>query len=99
MFIPYTNQAEVTRLHAFLCMVNINTMWAFVSQCNFDGKKNDDKDFNPKGPNQRVSVGAGGDVYGLTIAGNVLRVHRKARLRFKTSSQKIQAAEEVRDNS
>ena len=53
MFIPYTNKATETRLHAFLCMVNINTKWAFVRQCNFDGKKNEDKEFLPNGGNQK----------------------------------------------
>ena len=54
MFILYTNQGEETRLHTFLCIGNINTECPFVRQCNFGGKKIDDKDFNPKGPNQKV---------------------------------------------
>ena len=58
MFIPYTNKFIETRLHAFLLMVNINTKWAFVRQCNFDGKKNENKHFIPKGGNQKVSVNA-----------------------------------------
>ena len=70
MFVPYTNEAIETRLHDFLCMVNINTKWAYVRQCNFDGKKNEDKEFMLKGGNQKVSVSAGGDVYGITISGN-----------------------------
>ena len=84
MFIPYTNKATETRLHAFLCMVNINTKWAFVRQCNFDGKKNEDKEFLPKGKNQKVSVGAGGDVYGITVSGNA-----KSAQKTKTQFQNI----------
>ena len=34
------------------------------------GKKNEDKAFVPEGGNQKVSVSAGGDVYGITINGN-----------------------------
>ena len=70
MFIPYTNSPKETRLHAFLCMVNINTKWAFVRQCNFDAKKNNGANFTPKNSNQKVSVGAGGTEYGITIDGN-----------------------------
>ena len=70
MFIPYTNLKKETRLHAFLCLVNINTKWAFVRQCNYDAKKNNDPDFKARGANQKVSVGAGGEAYGITIDGN-----------------------------
>ena len=70
MFIPYTNLKKETRLHAFLCLVNINTKWAFVRQCNYDAKKNNDPDFKPRGANQKVSVGAGGEAYAITIDGN-----------------------------
>ena len=65
-------------------MVNINTKWAFVRQCNFDGKKNEDKEFLPKGKNQKVSVGAGGDVYGITVSGNA-----KSAQKTKTQFQNI----------
>ena len=82
MFIPYTNSAEETRLHAFLCMVNINTKWAFVRQCNFDGKKNNDSAFTPKNSNQKVSVGAGGTEYGITIDGNA-KSAQKSKTQFK----------------
>ena len=84
MFIPYTNKATQTRLHAFLCMVNINTEWGFVRQCNFDGKKNEEKEFLPKGKNQKVSVSAGGDVYGITVSGNA-----KSAQKTKTQFQNI----------
>ena len=70
MFIPYTNKSSETRLHALLCLVNINTKWAFVRQCNFNATKTKDSEFQPKGPNEKVSVGTGGDVYGVKIAGN-----------------------------
>ena len=43
---------------------------AFVRQCNYDAKKNNDPDFKPKGGNQKVSVGAGGEAYGIAIDGN-----------------------------
>ena len=46
------------------------TKWAFVIQCNYDAKKNNDPDFKPKGGNQKVTVGAGGEAYGITIDGN-----------------------------
>ena len=59
MFIPYTNKANETRLHALLCLVNINTKWAFVRQCNFSATKTRDADFKPRGPNEKVSVVAG----------------------------------------
>ena len=36
----------------------------------FDAKKNNDPDYKPKGVNQKVSVGAGGEAYGITIDGN-----------------------------
>ena len=48
MFIPYTNLKKETRLHAFLCLVNINTKWAFVRQCNYDAKKIRTQILNPK---------------------------------------------------
>ena len=76
MFIPYTNLKKETRLHAFLCLVNINTKWAFVRQCNYDAKKNNDPDFKPKGGNQKVSVGAGGEAYGIAIDGNAKRAQK-----------------------
>ena len=55
-----------------------------VRQCNFDRKKIDDQDFNPKGPNQKVSVGAGGDVCGITVDGNA-----KSAQKSKTQLQNI----------
>ena len=33
-------------------------------------KKNNDPDFRPKSGNKKVSVGAGGEAYGVTIDGN-----------------------------
>ena len=56
MFIPYTNSAEETRLHAFLWMVNINTNWAFLRQFNFDAKKDNDTNFTPKISNQQMPL-------------------------------------------
>ena len=53
MFIPYTNLKKETRLHAFLCLVNINTKFSFVRQCNYDAKKNNDPDFKPRGADQK----------------------------------------------
>ena len=50
--------------------MHINTKWAFARQCNYDAKKNNDPDFKPKGGNQKVSVGAGGKAYGISIDGN-----------------------------
>ena len=52
------------------CLVNINTKWAFVRLCKYDAKKNNDPDFKRKGANQKVSVGVGGEAYGITIDGN-----------------------------
>ena len=70
MCISYTNLKKETRLHAFLCLVNINTKWAFVRQCNYNAEKNKDSDFKPKGGNQKVSVGAGSEASGITLDGN-----------------------------
>ena len=55
------------RLNALLCVININTKWAFVRQCNFDGKKNNDSAFTPTNSNQKMLVEAGDTEYGNTI--------------------------------
>ena len=97
MFIPYTNLKKKPDCMLFLCLVNINTKWAFVRQCNYDAKKNNDPDFKPRGANQKVSVGAGGEAYGITIDGNA-----KSAQKTKTQFQNIfeidvpKAEEEVR---
>ena len=51
--------------------MNINAKFSFVRQCNYDAKKYNDPDFKPKGGNQKVSVGAGGQASGISIDGNV----------------------------
>ena len=76
MFIPYTNLKKETRLHAFLCLLNINTKWAFVSQCNYYAKNNNDPDLKPKGGNQKVSVDAGGETYVITIDWNAISAEK-----------------------
>ena len=48
--------AEETRLHAFLCMVKISTIWAFVRHCYFDAKKNNDFNFTPKTPIKKYQM-------------------------------------------
>ena len=55
-----TNSAEETRLQASLCAANINTKQAFVRQCNFDARKDNDAVFTPKNSSQKESVRAGG---------------------------------------
>ena len=42
MFINYVNQKQERRSHSFLCLVNINTKYAFVKQLTFRQKKDED---------------------------------------------------------
>ena len=70
------NLKKETRLHTFLCLVNINTKFAFVRQCNYDAKKNNDPDFKARGANQKVSVGAGVKLMASLLMG-MPRVHKK----------------------
>ena len=80
-----------------MCPENKNAKWAFVRQCNYDAKKNNDPDFKTKGGNQKVSVGAGGVAYGITIVGNA-KSAQKTMTQFQNIFEEDvpEAEEEVR---
>ena len=70
-----------------------------MRQCNFNATKTTDEEFKPKGSNQKVSVGTGGKVYGIKIAGNA-KSAQNTKTQFKNIFEKDgpQAEMEVRES-
>ena len=51
MFLPYTNSRNETRLHAILCVIHINSKYAFARMLPFTSKRGGrDADYDPSAP-------------------------------------------------
>ena len=65
-----------------------------MTQFNYDAKKNNDPDFKPRGAIQKVSVGAGGEAYGIWNAKSAQKTMTQFQNIFEEDVPK--AEEEVR---
>ena len=55
MFLSYTNSKNETRLHAILCVININSKYAFARMLPFTSKRGGrDKEYDPSSPWMRM---------------------------------------------
>jgi len=73
MFLPYTNSRNETRLHAILCVININSKYAFARMLPFTSKRGGrDADYDPSAPLDETGqrgVNVGGVRYEVKITG------------------------------
>ena len=73
MFMPYTNVKNETRLHAILCVININSKCDFARMLPFTGTWGGrDKEYDPTAPlddDDRPGVNIDGERYEIKMSG------------------------------